>query len=141
MSINNSNVINREENGCPHAHKASLVLENGELAGEFLSRHFENCKVCNSKLEKLKGERLLFLKQIPFVSSPQEVKDIFAVEAVESTLKVKRKVTQIKRRKLSKSSQKFLSFLADFKEALLSKPVIISLCIVSTVWSYLKIFS
>ena len=56
MSTNHMDVTSTEGTGCPHSHKASLVLENGELAGDFLSRHFESCEVCNSKLLKLKND-------------------------------------------------------------------------------------
>ncbi|ATH08742.1 hypothetical protein BIY24_12525 [Halobacteriovorax marinus] len=134
-------VVSKEEYGCPHSHKASLILENGELAGEFLSRHFESCEVCNLKLKKLKSDRKLFLKQIPFVTAPVEVKDIFEAESREMTLKVKKRVVSLKRKKMGETSEKAMVFFADLKEALLSKPVVISICLVSTVWSYLKIFN
>lgn len=130
-----------EGTGCPHSHKASLVLENGELAGEFLSRHFESCTVCNSKLLKLKNDRKVFLKQVPFVSTPVEVKQIFEAESDEFESKIKRRVNQLKKKRVLEVNKQVWIFFSDLKEAVLSKPVILSLCIVSTVWSYMKFFN
>ncbi len=141
MSTNYTDVVSKEEYGCPHSHKAALILENGELAGEFLSRHFENCDTCNKKLLKLKNDRKVFLKQIPFVPSTEEVKVIFSSEAALATEKVKRKVQLLKRKKMNEVNRQALIFFSDFKDAILSKPVILSLCLVTTVWSYMKIFN
>ncbi|GEM_PF-4608971 len=135
MSTNHMDVTSTEGTGCPHSHKASLVLENGELAGDFLSRHFESCKVCNSKLSKLKNERKFFLKQIPFVSTPSEVKQIFEAESDEFESKIKRRVFQLKKKKVREVNKHVWGFFFDLKDAVLSKPVILSLFVVFAVWS------
>lgn len=141
MSISHTNLSTREEPSCPHSHKASLILENGELAGEFLSRHFEVCDPCNKKLQRLKNDRKIFLRQIPFISSPEEVKAIFEAESSIASDKVKKRVKLLKRKRVNEVNRHILILMSDFKDALLSKPVVLSLCFVTSVWSYIKIFN
>ena len=141
MSINHTDVSTTKEHSCPHSHKASLILENGELAGEFLSRHFEVCSPCNKKLQRLKNDRKTFLRQIPFIRSPEEVKNIFETESEIASDKVKRRVKLLKRKRVNEVNRHILIFMSDLKDAIISKPVVLSLCLVSCVWSYLKIFN
>jgi len=126
---------------CPHTHKAPLVLENSELAGVFLSRHFERCTPCQERIESLKIERKVFLSQIPFVSAPSEIKEIFEGESSEVILKVKRRIRSMKRKRFDELTVGLRTFSLDVKKAILSREFLCASGLVLSVWSYFIIFN
>ncbi|OUR96436.1 hypothetical protein A9Q84_08775 [Halobacteriovorax marinus] len=126
------------QNICPHTHKAPLVLENGELSGSFLSRHFEQCSTCSDKIEALKIDRNSYLKQIPFVSAPKEIKVIFKQESNELSVRVKRRIRSMKMKRFEELTSGLKDFSLDVRKALLSMEFTLGAGLVLSVWAYLK---
>lgn len=130
--------LNTNRLSCPHTHKAPLVLDNGELAGQFLSKHFEKCSPCHEKIESLKVERSILLKEVPFVSAPKVVREVFANESNEVILKVKRRIRALKMKRFNEVTLGIRSFSLDIRKALLSRECILALVLVLAVSSVLK---
>ena len=129
------------QRNCPHSHKASLILENSEISDSFLSRHFESCDTCSSKIEDLKKKRVLILKQIPYSSAPKEVRETFQEESREFSSKVKRRVLLLKRKRASEAREGIKMFLRDIKTAFMSKQFLFSVTFVGGTWAYFNIFN
>ena len=126
---------------CPHTHKASIILENGEISEEFLSRHFEKCSPCKEKLNSLKISKTLLSKQVPFSPIPKEIKQLFRTESVEMGLKIKKRIRNQKRKRIEEVSKGFRMFLSDLKTSLLSKSFLFTSFIVGSYWIYGSIFN
>jgi hypothetical protein len=126
---------------CPHIHKAPLVLENSELAGQFLSRHFEKCSPCNDKIESLKIKRHLLLKQIPFVGAPKEIREIFEQESSEVIVKVKRRIRSMKMKRFDELTIGLRNFSLDIRKSIISREFIFAVSFVISAWSYFTLFN
>lgn len=129
------------QSNCPHSHKASLILENSDISDGFLSKHYESCSSCRTKLEQLKFSRSLLKKQIPFLTAPKEIREIFQEESKEFSLRVKRRVSLLKKKKANEKRAGAMLFLADIKTAFLSKQFLFSITLVGATWAYYNLFN
>ncbi|WP_127714701.1 hypothetical protein [Halobacteriovorax sp. HLS] len=126
---------------CPHSHKASLILENSDISDGFLSKHYESCNSCRTKLESLKQERSALKRQIPFATAPKEIRDIFQEESREFTLRVKKRVTLLKKKRVNEVRAGVMMFLKDIKTAFLSKQFLFSITLVGGTWAYYNLLN
>jgi hypothetical protein len=123
---------------CPHSHKASLVLDDAEIASDFLSKHFESCEKCKSKIDSLKESRSVLVKQIPFSAAPQEIRELFKNESVDLSSKIKNRIRGQKLKRVEEVSKGIKMFGTDLRTSLLSKQFLFSLAIVGSSWAYYK---
>lgn len=134
-------IQNHIETQCPHSHKASLLLDDGDMVSAFLSKHVESCKSCRTKVEELKNSRAEIVKQIPFSTAPVEVRELFRTESRDLSNKVKKRIRTRKMKRIEELSGGIKMFARDLKTSLLSKQFIFSLAIVGTSWAYYQFFN